>query len=547
MRSISRRGFVTCAGVGLASISLGGILSACASETETGTSRSAAAGSNANQVIVAMNTGSEPAAGFDPFVAWGAGEHVHEPLIQSTLFTTDENMEFVNDLATDYFSSEDGMRWTFMIRDDVKFSDGTPLSAEDVAFTINGIISSDASQADLSMVSEVIAVDATTVELVMNKPFNALLYTLAVVGIVPAHAYGKDYGRNPIGSGRYLLEQWDQGQQIILVANPDYYGKKPLMERVIIVFMEEDAALAAAHSGQVDIAFTSAVLSEQSITGYELLSCESVDSRGISLPIVPSGSTKEEGGSEYPVGNDVTAELAIRRAINYVVDRESMIENVLNGHGLPAYSVSDGMPWASPDMKVKTDQEYAKSLLLDDGWSEGSDGIMQKGELRAAINLIYPSGDSTRQALAAEFANQLKQIGIEVSVQGLSWDDIYPHQYSDPILWGWGSNSPIEVYDLNYSQGGGNFSSYDSLISDAYFDEALAQPEVKDSYELWQKAQWDGSQGVAPQGEATWVWLANIDHLYFKRTDLNVADQKPHPHGHGWSLVNNVDQWSWDG
>ena len=177
-----------------------------------------------SQVVITMTPSSEPAAGFDPLVGWGAGEHVHEPLIQSTLIVTDNNLEFVNDLATDYSCSEDGLTWTFHIREDVMFTDGVPLTAEDVAFTINGIVNGEAAEADLSMMDEARAVDATTCEIAMKRPNNALLYTLAVVGIVPAHAYGPDYGEHPIGSGRYMLEQWDRGQQVILRANPDYYG-----------------------------------------------------------------------------------------------------------------------------------------------------------------------------------------------------------------------------------------------------------------------------------------------------------------------------------
>ena len=100
------------------------------------------------------------------------------------------------------------------------------------------------------MVREAVATDATHVELYLTKPYNMLLYTLAVLGIVPEKAYGDDYGANPIGSGRYMLEQWDKGQQVILKANPDYYGEEPKMKRVVVAFMEEDAALAAAVQGQ---------------------------------------------------------------------------------------------------------------------------------------------------------------------------------------------------------------------------------------------------------------------------------------------------------
>lgn len=542
--NMTRRRFAQLIAAGGASVACAGVLSACGGNGADGSS-SANDTEVKSQVIVAMNMNSEPAAGFDPFVSWGCGEHVHEPLIQSTLITTDANLEFVNDLATEYYCADDGMTWYFTIREDAKFTDGEPLSASDVAFTINGIIESEAAEADLSMVEKAVATDDTHVEITMAKPYNALLYTLAVVGIVPEHAHGEDYGANPIGSGRYMLEQWDRGQQVILKANPDYYGEAPKMERVVVVFMEEDADLAAVRAGQVDIAYTSATYSDQTSEGYELFACETVDSRGISLPSIAAGQTKADGANEYPAGNDVTCDLAVRRAINYGVDRQAMIDNVLNGYGTPAYSVCDSSPWGSPDMKVETDVEAAKKLLDEAGWALGEDGIRSKDGVRAAFDMYYASDDSVRQALAAEFADQMKELGIEVSIKGASWDDIYPHEFSTPILWGWGSNAPTELYELTYSQGWGNYACYDNAEIDSYLDEALAVPYIEDSYELFQKAQWDGTQGVAPQGAATWVWLANVDHLYFKRTGLEVAEQKPHPHGHGWSLVNNVDRWSW--
>lgn len=539
-------------GMSALAAALGATMAGCSAKDDAASPNaqsSASAGSQeASQVIVTMTPGSEPAAGFDPMRSWGCGEHVHEPLIQSTLITTDVNLEFANDLATSYECSDDGMTWTFTIRDDVLFSDGEPLSAQDVAFTINGIIASEAAEADLSSVREARVVDDVTVELLMEKPNNALLYTLAVVGIVPAHAYGPDYGANPIGSGRYVLEQWDQGQQVILSANPTYYGEAPKMQRVVVVFMEEDASLAAAQSGQVDVAYTSATLAASKPSGYELLECKTVDSRGISLPSVPASSPdKVEGDAVYPVGNDVTCDLTLRQALNYGIDRERMIEHVLNGYGTVAWSVGDGMPWSSPDMAVEVDAARARQMLDDGGWAAGADGIREKDGVRAAFDLYYSAGDSVRQALASDFADQCRELGVEVTVKGASWDDIYPHQYSDPVLWGWGSNAPVELYELTHSLGWGNYASYESDAVDANLDAARAQSVVEDSYAYYQRAQWDPDTrtGVAPQAASTWVWLANVDHLYFQKEGLQVARQKPHPHGHGWSLVNNVDQWSW--
>lgn len=497
-------------------------------------------------VTIAMNVGSEPAAGFDPLVAWGCGEHVHEPLIQSTLVTTNDKMEIVGDLATDYYCSEDGLVWTFELRDDVKFTDGEQLTAQDAAFTINSVAHGDTSEADLSMVDTAVATGDHVLEVHLNKPYNALLFTLAVLGIVPEHAYGEGYGSAPIGSGRYMLEQWDKGQQVIFTANPEYYGDKPLMERVVVVFMAEDAAFAAAKSGQVDIAFTYPTYSDQVIDGYELASYKTVDSRGISLPAIASGATKVlQGDIAYNAGNDVTSDIAIRRAINCGIDRSSMVEHVLNGYGHVAYSVGDGMPWSSDDMVVEYNLDRAKQLLDEAGWSEGSDGIRERDGVRAAFDVWYSSDDSARQALANEFCNQVLQLGIEATPRGASWDEIYLHQFESPVLWGWGSNAPVEVYELHYSTGWGNYPCYESETVDSYLDQALAQTTLEQSYPYWKKAMWDGEEGVAPQGASTWCWIANVDHLYWKREGLDVAKQKPHPHGHGWSLVNNVDTWSW--
>ncbi|MBQ9002775.1 MAG: ABC transporter substrate-binding protein [Eggerthellaceae bacterium] len=532
---------------------IAGCSPAAPSSSASSSSQSQSSSADKSQVVVAMSAGSAPEKGFNPVYGWGDGEHVHEPLIQSTLITTDENLNFANDLATGYDVSADGLTWTFKIRIDAKFTDGKALTAHDVAFTINQIVNATGSEADLSMVEKAEATDDATAVIHLNKPFNALLYSLAVTGIVPEHAYGDKYGIDPkatVGSGRYMLEQFDEGEQAILVANPDYYGEAPKMQRVVVLFMEEDAALAAVRSGNADVAYTSAVYSDTKVDGYSLAAYDSVDCRGISMPVPPAGSPEREDATvgKVKVGNDVTSDRAFRQAVNYGVDRAKLVDDILNGYGEPAYSVADGLPWASSAMMCETDVAKAKQIMEAGGWALGSDGIYAKGGLRASAKLYYPASDSVRQAFANEFANQMKALGIEITPVGSSWDgadSIYEHEYTDMVLWGWGANSPNQLYSLYYSTSDSNFACYGSPTVDAYMDQALAAPAVADSYELWQKAQWDGTSGVAPQGEATWVWLANIEHLYFVKDGLQVAHQKPHPHGHGWSLLNNVDQWTW--
>ena len=524
------------------------VLTACgaqSTEPSTSAANSTTTTAKTSQVVVALSTESEPTAGFNPIINWGSGEHMHEPLIQSTLITTDANLNFHNDLATDYSVSSDGLTWTFKIRDDVKFSDGKPLTAADVAFTINKIINTKEAETDLSMINGAEAPDKTTVVLTLNRPYNALLYELAVVGIVPEHAYTDDYGTTPqntIGSGRYCLEQWDRGQQAIFTANPNYYGEKPSIERVVVLFMTEDAAAAAAGAGEVDVAFTTATLANNAPQGFEVMACKSVDSRGLALPAVPAGGKTPDGAS---IGNDVTAHVEIRRAINMGVDRQRFIDHVLNGYGTVAYSVGTGMPWYSEDMKVDYDPAAAQKILEEAGWSKGDDGIFTKDGQRASIDVIYSTTDSVRQAIATEFANQMKEIGIEVSLKGMSMDEAMTYGYSTPVVWGFGSNAPFEIESLYASTGSFNVADYANEMVDEYIAKALAQPTVEQSFDYWKTAQWDGKTGFAPRGDAPWVWICNVDHLFFVREGLHVAEQKPHPHGHGWSVLNNVDQWSW--
>lgn len=499
--------------------------------------------STRDDVIVVMGPTSEPEAGFDPAYGWGAGEHVHEPLIQSTLTVTTPDLKIDYDLAVSMEASEDGMSWTVDIRNDVKFTDGEPLTAEDVAFTYNTLRDT-SSVNDFTMLKEAEAVDEDTVVFHMQRPYSIWPYTMAIVGIVPEHAYGPEYGEHPIGSGRYMLKQWDKGQQVILEANPDYYGEAPLMRQVTILFMDEDAAFAAALSGQVDLTYTAAPYSDQTVNGYELLSFETVDNRGFNLPAIPSGASEEDPAA----GNDFTADVNVRRAINLAIDREAMIENVLNGYGSPAYSVCDKMPWYNDAAQVSHDPQKAARLLDGAGWQAGADGIREKDGVRASFTLMYPASDSVRQALAADTANQLREVGIDVTIEGVGWDDAYDRAQSEPLMWGWGAHTPMELYNIYHTAPGSvnaEYSPYANASVDRYMDEALESSSLEDSYELWKKAQWDGVSGITQDGDIPWIWLVNIDHLYWAKSGLQVAEQKLHPHGHGWSIVNNVDRWSW--
>lgn len=483
---------------------------------------------DSSSVTVVMPPTSEPEAGFDPAFGWGVGEHVHEPLIQSTLTVTNPDLTIGYDLAASMEASEDGLTWTVTLRDDAAFTDGEPLTAADAAFTYN-TVKSTSSVNDFTMLDYAEAVDETTVVFHMTRPFSIWPYTMAITGILPEHAYDPAvYGSSPVGSGRYILKQWDRGQQVILEANPDYYGEPPRMERVVILFMEEDAAFLAVQAGQADLAYTSAAYSDQRVDGYSLLSVKTVDNRGINLPAW---------------NNAFTADPLVRHAINLGVDRQAVIDHVLNGYGTPAYSVCDGLPWwYSATAEASDDPEQARALLDQAGWLPGPDGVREKNGVRAALTVHYAAGDSVRQGIAAELANQLRELGIETDIRGVGWDTAYDDALSNPLVWGWGAHTPMELYNIYHTAPGSDsalYSPYANQSADELMDAALACPSLEESYALWQEAQAEIAQ------DAPWVWLVNVDHLYWVREGLAVAEQKLHPHGHGWSIVNNIDQWSW--
>ncbi|MDO4268740.1 MAG: ABC transporter substrate-binding protein [Eubacteriales bacterium] len=495
-----------------------------------------------DSVVIAI--GSEPET-LDPTQGWG---HGNSPIVQSTLVKYTADLTFENDLATGYELSPDGLTWTFTIRDDATFTDGEKVTAGDVAFTLETAKAAQGS-VDLTYMESAVAKDDTTVVITLSAPTSIFLNTLASIGIVPEHAYGEDYGRNPIGSGPYQLVEWKPQEQIIFTANEDYYGEAPAIQNVTVVFMSEDAALAAVQAGEVDVAYSTATLGTTEVQGYHVEAIPSADNRGFTLPVLPNEGRTTESGA--PIGNNVTCNIEIRQAIAYAIDRQQIADTVLNGFGRPAYSENDGMPWNNPEVMIETDVDYAKKLLSDAGWSDtDGDGIVEKDGLKAEFRCVYPSGDSDRQAIGMAAAEQLMDIGIKVNVEGLSWDEIMNVMFSEAVLMGWGSASPNETYYLYRSEGAllddfYNPEGYQSEVTDGYLNTAMAALTVEEANENWQKAQWDSTTGTAMKGECPWVWIVNLDHVTYVRDGLSIGEQPIHGHGHGLPLIQNLSEWAW--
>jgi peptide/nickel transport system substrate-binding protein len=496
-----------------------------------------------NDLVIAVE--AEPKEGFDPLLGWG---RYGSPLFQSTLLKRDAQQHLVPDLAEGAELSEDRLTWRIRIRGDARFHDGNPVTVDDVAFTFNQAARAQG-KTDVTALREAVVTGPNTLEFHLKKPQITFVNRLVTLGIVPAHNYGPDYSRHPIGSGPYRLVRWDEGRQMIMEANPHYYGGKPRIMRVVFLYLEEDAAFAAARAGTAHVIHIPAALASRKLPGMRVVSVPSVDNRGISFPSVPHQATPGPGGVE--IGNDVTSNLALRKAINVAVDRKALVNGVLEGYGSPSFGPVSHLPWNQPDGAiVDGDAKAARDILTKDGWRDvDGDGILEKDGHKAEFTLLYPADDLTRQGLAMAVSDMLRPIGIQAVVTARSWDTIYKLMHAHPVVFGFGSLDQTEMHSLFHSSPEAeavyNAGHYRNPTVDAYLDQALSAPSEAAAIELWRKAQWDGETGFAPRGDAPWAWLVNLDHVYLVDERLDVG--LPAVEQHGTTIAAGIPSWRWKG
>lgn len=499
---------------------------------------------------IVLGFGYEPDKGWDPIQGSG---HYGTAVFQSALFKRDVDLNVKPDLAESFELSDDKKTIEVTLKDDLKFSDGSDLTASDVAFTYNKAKEENTPGVNLTRLVEAEAIDDKHVKLKLDQPDISFVSSMCSMSIVPEESYGPDYGENPIGSGPFKMVEWTKGQQLIVEPNEYYIGDEiPFKKVTFLFFNDEDQALATAQSGVCDVIRIPITAKDIDFPGFHVESFETVDNRGIALPVVPNkgdltGDETLAPGS--PIGNDVTSDINIRRALDIAMDREEMIETILDGEGTPAYSVADGLPWFNEETIERDDGdiEKAKKILDEGGWLEGDDGIREKDGVKAQFKLYYAYQD--RQDIAVYFTDQAKKIGIEIEPIFGDWDYIGPHMYSDAILFGWGGYDPLEMY-YNYSSKykgleyyNANYYGNDQV--DEYFEKGLSAENIEDLYENFKLAQWDGKTGLSAKGDCPWIWLLNENHLYLVKDGLDIGEQKIQPHGGGWPMLDTIADWKW--
>ncbi|BBR10962.1 ABC transporter substrate-binding protein [Aeromonas caviae] len=487
--------------------------------------------------------GAEPTEGFDPLLGWSHGSYL---LLHSPLLKQNADLSWQNVLTQSVTPSKDGKGWLIRLKPNLTFSNGAPLTAEDVAFTYNSAAQG-GGKIDMGNFVSAKVLSPTEVAITLSAPQSTFVNVLGSLGIVSKQDYdAKAYAQKPVGAGPYRLVSFLPGQQLVVEANPYYAGGNNDFKRLVFVFIDEESAYAAAQSSQLDVVRIAPSLAPTVPASLKLWVRPSVENRGIVFPIPPAGGKDAKG---YPIGNDVTSDVAVRRAINYAIDRKLLADQLLEGHAIPAYSAVEGLPWLNKATAFKDgDAAHANALLDEAGWKMGSDGIRHKGDLRAAFTLWYTSGDSTRRDLAEAVRAMLKSIGLEVSLKSGSWEQVEREMHANPVLMGWGSLDPMELYHHYQSGSGGvefyNPGYYSNPVVDGHLMQALDAPNWQAAVPFWQQVEWDGKTGAGVQGDAAWAWLLNVQHTYLANRCIDLGKGAPEIHG-SWSLLNNLQDWRW--
>jgi peptide/nickel transport system substrate-binding protein len=367
-------------------------------------------------------------------------------------------------LATKWETSTDGKTWTFNIRDGVKWSDGQPLTAADIAYTYNrvlhGTIESSNWSSYLNNVSTVTAPDAQTVVLKLSKP-NAVL-PLLPIPIVPEHIWKnvsekemKSYDAAPtpghpvVGSGPFkLVEGTGGGSTFRLVANKDYWGGAPHVDEVDYrVYKSRDPAVQALIKGEVDFVHDITALQVKALKAQKGISAQNGVSNLFEEIGFNTGAVDVKTNKPMGDGNPALRDPKFRHALGYAVDTDRIVRTAFQGAGIPGTTVVpstyDIWHWDVPKDEAFTfDLKKAGDLLDEAGYKKGSDGrrTMPNGKPIGDLRLFARSSEKDSIDTMDFFKEWLGDLGIDAKVtamdSGKLGDVILTGEY-DAFQWDW--------------------------------------------------------------------------------------------------------------
>jgi len=385
------------------------------------------------------------------------------------------------DLAESWTTAADGLSWTFKLRSGVKWSDGSPFSADDVAFTFNDIVLKPdlgaQNRASYAAVKSVTAVDPNTVRFDLSRKFAALPSFLAYnAGILPKHVLSANpltttsFNKGvPVSTGAFKVEKYTSGQSVSLVRNDNYFGPKAYLDKVVFtVVPDPNTQVAQALSGDISIMILdnkAAVDRVKTAPGLLVASRPLVQYYWLAL------------NQTDPRFTDVR----VRQAFVYAIDRQAIIKSVELGYGSIANSpITPALAaYYDPSLasKYPYDPQKAKDLLTAAGWKAGADGVMQKDGKPFQFTMDVGQR-GVLEPVNALIQQDLKKVGVIADLNTMEWNsyiqkDVVRRDYSATVNW-WTYPSDPDVFPYYHSSAAGkgfNIPGY----QDPKLDDLLVQ------------------------------------------------------------------------
>ncbi|MBT9258995.1 MAG: hypothetical protein KM310_04455 [Clostridiales bacterium] len=346
---------------------------------------------------------------------WTTRQAAH--YLYDTLVYVDENDEIQPLLAESWQVSEDGLVYTFHLREGVRFHDGTPFDAEAVKINMDRLLDPEVGSRHLAtlapMIDKVEAVDPLTVRFYLKRPDANFLPEMSWSSMMASpkalETYGKDFGQHPVGTGPFRFQSFEPDSSLELVANEDYWQGRPLLDGLKIrVVPEKSSQLVEMEAGNGHVVY--------SVPPKDV---KRLRDAGI---IVEERTTASYQMLALNLASGPTSELAVRKAIARAIDRDAIIEKVLYGY---AEKSRAGVPSASPYYNedvpmVEYNPEEAKALLDEAGWKEGPSGAREKDGQPLFVKILT-SDDEQRVLISQIVAEQLEKIGFKTKIETLEW------------------------------------------------------------------------------------------------------------------------------
>lgn len=513
------------------------LLAACSGDTSSSKDKDASKGKDSQsqdgEKTLVFGRGADSIQ-LDPSkVTDGESLYVTNQIYDTLVRYEEENTEVKPALATKWDVSDDGLVWTFQLRDDVKFHDGNDFSAKDVVFNFDRWATSPdfvyygymfgATEDNLKgIIEKVEATGDYEVTITLSEPNAPFIYTLAMTpfGIASPEAvekYGDDYFKNPVGTGPFVFEEWVQDDAITLKKNNDYFGEKAKIDKVVFrVIPDNGARFMELQAGTIDVM--------NGLNPQDIQTAESDDNlQIIRRPSMNVAYMAMNTDKEGPLSNKL-----VRQAINLAINKDELI-TLFEGIGKPAKNPIPPSLWGYNDgvEDYAYDPEEAKALLAEAGYADGFDTNLY---IFSNPRDYMPQPKVTAQAIQ----EMLKEVNINVEIVENDWDshlDATENGDHDMAFLGWtGDNGDPDNFlyvllDKDNAKVGsaGNIAFYKSDEVHDLFKEAQVEMDQEKRTDIYLKAQ------EIIHEDAPWFPIAHTTPPLAAKKE--VVDYIPHPTG----------------